>query len=355
MTPRRVVTRMGDGSTVEMTRDEIRKDVVEGSEAAAAKAKIPVLDENECDYLVDMFCCPSRIWGVQRGHEAILTKDGGTNTLISSRLSCGVAAPIGRETAVRLFESAFAFDSMEVGHVDYSVKPSKFIVSLEQEHMELLQHTTILPLFYGFMPNLGLYYQPDGQFPNPSDLLPRGKIDEARKTQEEALEACHNDVVWQSRQMQGTGADAINFDTVASTGDAEFLATLRAVEAVTAETGIPVELSMASEMVLGFHGELEYKGTRLAGLWPHQQMRLAEEAGACIFGPVVNNNSRKSCAWNISRAVTFVKACTADAKIPIHANVGGGVGGVPMCEVSPLDIVSRASAAMIEVGKADGL
>ena len=159
-----------------------------------------------------------------------MTKDGGTNTLISSRLSSGIAAPIGRETAVRLFERAFAFDSMEVGHIDYSVKPSKFIVSVEQEHMELLQHTTIFPLFYGFMPNLGLYYRPDGQFENPSDLLPLGKIDEARRTQEEALEACHDDVVWQSRMFAETGADGINYDTVASTGDAEFLATLRATE-----------------------------------------------------------------------------------------------------------------------------
>jgi dimethylamine--corrinoid protein Co-methyltransferase len=46
-----VLTRMGDGSTVEMTRDELRRDLVEGSEAAAKKAKIPALTENELDYL----------------------------------------------------------------------------------------------------------------------------------------------------------------------------------------------------------------------------------------------------------------------------------------------------------------
>jgi len=350
-----IITRMGDGSTVELTRDQLKEDILDGSEAAAKKGKIPALSESDRDYLLEMFCCPSRIWGVERGHEAIMSKDGGTNTLISSRLSCGVAAPIGREAAVRLFESAFAFDTMEVGHIDYSVKPSKFIVSVEQEHMELLQQTTILPLFYGFMPNLGLYYKPDGPFENPSDLLPKGQIAEARATQEEALEACYEDVVWQAKQMEETGADGINLDTVASTGDAEFLATLRACETISSETEMAVEVSMAAEMVLGFHGEVEYKGTRLAGLWPHQQMKLAQEAGAAVFGPVINNNTRKSCAWNVARAVTFVKACTAEAEIPIHVNVGGGVGGVPMVEVSPLDIVSRAGAAMIEVGKADGL
>ncbi len=350
-----VITRMGDGSIVEMSRDEVRRDVTEGSEAAAKKAKIPTLGENEVDYLVDMFCAPQRIWGVQYGHEAILTKDGGTNDLISSRLSSGVSAPVGREAAVRLFERAFAFDSMEVGHIDYSVKPSKFIVSVEQEHMEVLQHTTILPLFYGFMPNLGLYYQPDGQYANPSDLLPLGKIEEARRTQEEALEACYNDIVWLCKKFTETGADAINYDTVASTGDAEFLAALRATEAISSGTDMPVEVGMSAEMVLGFHGELEYHGTRLAGLWPHQQMKLVEQAGGAIFGPVVNTNTRKSCSWNVARAVTFVKACTADATIPIHPNVGLAVGGVPSFEVTPADMVSRASAAMIEIGKADGL
>jgi len=348
-------TRMGDASMVEMSRDELRRDLVEGTEAAAKRGKVPPLDENELDYLEDMFACPSRIWGVERGHEAVMTKDGSVNTLCSSRLSSGVAAPIGREQAIRLFETAFAYDSMEVGHLDYSVKPCKFIATVEQEHMELLQHITILPLFYGFMPNLGLYYQPDGSFPNPSDLLPLGKIDEARRAQEEALEACQEDTIWLSRQMVDVAADGINYDTVASTGDAEFLATLRACEEVSKTTDMAVEIGMAAELVLGFHGELEYDGTRLAGLWPHQQLKLVEKAGGAIFGPVVNNNSKKSCPWNVARAVTFIKACTAEASIPIHPNVGNGVGGVPMFEVSPIDMVTRASAAMIEIGRADGL
>jgi dimethylamine---corrinoid protein Co-methyltransferase len=350
-----IITRMGDAATVEMTRDELHRDIIEGSEAAAAKGKVPVLEEREVEYLEDMFSSPSRLWGVERGHEAILTKDGSTLTLCSSRLSSGVSAPIGREAAVRLFESAFAFDTMEVGHTDYSVKPAKFVASLEQEHMELLQHITVLPLFYGFMPNLGLYYRPDGAYPNPADLLPAGKIAEARAAQEEALEACRRDTVWLSRQMIDATADGINYDTVGSTGDADFLATLLACEDVTSTTGQPVEIGMAAEMVLGFHGELEYDGVRLAGLWPHQQLKLVEKAGAAIFGPVVNTNTRKSCAWNVARAVTFVKAVTAEATIPIHANVGLGVGGVPVCEVTPPDMVSRASAAMIEIGRADGL
>ncbi len=53
--------------------------------------------------------------------------------------------------------------------------------------------------------------------------------------------------------------------------------------------------------------------------------------------------------------MTFVKACTEVAKIPIHANVGMGVGGVPMFETPAVDAVTRCSAAMVEIGRCDGL
>lgn len=348
-------TRMGDGSDVEITPAELRQELEDGCQAAVKRGKVAPLTEDDFDYLIEMFSCPSRIWGVQRGNEAILSKDGSMNTLYSSRLSSGVGLPLSREECIRTFETAFAFDSIEVGHTDYSVKSVKPICTLEQHHVEASLNTTILPIFYGFMPNLGLYFQPDGPFPNPSDLLPRGKINEARAAQEDAVETLVDDLRWMTGMMDDVGADGINYDTVASTGDAEFLATLRAVEWAAENTKLGIEVGMASEMVLGFHGGLEYDGVRLAGLWPHQQMKLVEKAGASIFGPVVNTNTGKTSAWNIARSVTFVKACTEEATIPIHPNVGMGVGGVPSFEVPPADIVTRASAAMIEVGGADGL
>ncbi len=155
--------------------------------------------------------------------------------------------------------------------------------------------------------------------------------------------------------MDMVGADGINFDTTASTGDAEFLAVLETVEELAATTDLAIEVGMAAEFVLGFHGQLEYKGKRLAGMWPHQQVKVVEEAGAHLFGPVVNTNSRRSVPWNVARAVTIVKECSRVATIPIHANVGMGVGGVPMFEVPPADVLTRASAAMVEIGRVDGL
>jgi len=114
-------------------------------------------------------------------------------------------------------------------------------------------------------------------------------------------------------------------------------------------------MGMAGEFILGMHGKLEFEGMRLAGLYPHKQVELAEKAGVSIFGPVINTNSNKSFPWNLARAVTFVKACVEAANIPVHANVGMGVGATPMSPVPPVDAVSRAAKSLIEIGKADGL
>ena len=43
------------------------------------------------------------------------------------------------------------------------------------------------------------------------------------------------------------------------------------------------------------------------------------------------------------------------AKIPIHGNMGMGVGGLPVCETPPVDTVSVASKDMVELTRLDGL
>jgi dimethylamine--corrinoid protein Co-methyltransferase len=114
-------------------------------------------------------------------------------------------------------------------------------------------------------------------------------------------------------------------------------------------------MGMAGEFVLGMHGEVTYDGVRLAGLYPHKQVELAEKAGATIFGPAVNINTDRSCAWNVARAITFVKACVEVSHIPVHANMGMGLCGIPMANCPPVDAVSRASKAMVEITRLDGL
>ena len=350
-----ITTRMGDGHAVELTPDELRRELVEGSEAAAVKAKIPALETNEIDYLHDLFAYPGRIAGVPPGHEVVLTKDGCANTLYSGQMSSGVGVPLSREQGIRVMERALGFDTMEVGHPDYSFKPAKALVALEQLCMEQALLDCIVPLFYGAMPNMGLYFQPDGPFPNPADLLPKGRIEEARETQVEAAEALRRDMVLDGPSDGGRGRRRHRLRHDRLGGRRRVPRHAAGDRGARRTTDLAIEVGMATELVLGFHGELEYKGTRLAGLWPHQQVKVAEKAGAHIFGPVSTTNTGKSAPWNVARAVTFVKECSRVAEIPIHANVGMGVGGVPTVEVQPSDVVTRAGVALVEIGRADGL
>lgn len=82
---------------------------------------------------------------------------------------------------------------------------------------------------------------------------------------------------------------------------------------------------------------------------------MAEKAGVDIFGPVVNTKPAESFPWNLARAVTHVKETVKVSVIPIHVNMGVGVGGVPMYEIPPLDAVTRANKAMIEIADVDGI
>ena len=88
---------------------------------------------------------------------------------------------------------------------------------------------------------------------------------------------------------------------------------------------------------------------------PIDQVKMAENAGATIFGPVVNTNTNETLPWNLARTVTYMKACGEVAQIPIHPNMGMGVGGVTVNDHPPMDIVSRSSKAIVEICRLDGL
>jgi dimethylamine--corrinoid protein Co-methyltransferase len=261
-----------------------------------------------------------------------------------------------RRQDLQIYEQWFGADTIELHHVDYSFKPVKAIVPFEAQEMHEVLLRVVAPVQYGAQPNLGLYSRPDGPVPNWSELLPQGQIAEARAAQEDAVPLAVKDMVYVCEAMYEAGADGVDFDTSAAAGDADFQATLLAVEEVRRRCPeLGIEVGMSGEFVLGMHGEVEYDGVRLAGLWPREQMKLAVRAGATIFGPVVNVHAGKSCAWNIARACTIVKPCAHEATIPVHMNVGMGVGAVCMTKYPPVDAVCRASRACVDILKVDGL
>ena len=344
-------TRMGDGSALWSSEEEIRADLDAGMKDAAKRGKIPELTVEEMERLYAIITAPNKIVSVERGNEVVHSFDAGT-------LKFGIrgGVPVDRLGTILAHERAMCSDTMELSHLDYSYKAVKAIAYEESQAMEQIQLNTIIPVMYGAMPNVGMYTKPDGPIDNWAELLPLGKIKEAQDAQVEAVEHAVKDMVYVASILYEGGADGINFDSVGASGDADFLATLKAVEILRNKyPDMDIEVGMAGEFVLGMHGELTYNGTRLAGLYPHKQVKVAEEAGATIFGPVINTNSSKSFAWNLARAVTYVKACSEAATIPIHPNAGMGVGGIPLTNTCPMDVMSRASKALIEIGKADGL
>lgn len=346
----KIRTRYGDGTPLELSERELREDLANGTADAAECGNVPTLSKEELQHLYDIFSAPYSFVSVEPGNEVVLSYDAGTLKIRR------VGVNVDRIQALQIYEKLLGADTMELCHIDYSFKPIKSIVTMEQPILEQALLTTHIPLFYGAMPNLGLYSQPDGPFQNPAELLPQGKIDEAQTAYEAAADEAVKDMLYACDKMVASGVDGVNLDTVGGAGDADFFAALIAAQKIKERyPGICIELGMAGEFVLGMHSELEYKGVRLAGLYPHDQVKLAQQAGVTIFGPVVNTNTSESCPWNLSRAVTFVKACCDEAQIPVHVNMGMGVGAVTVNDHPPIDMVSRASKAMVEICRLDGL
>lgn len=328
-----------------LSRSELRADIEDGVAVAVKRAKVDPLLPDECDHVLDIYASAARFTAVDLGDEVILSCDG-----------TGMKTHATRQQDMQSYEQWLGADLVELCVGDYSLKVVRTILPYEAQCLHDAQLQMVVPMQYGVMPNLGLYSKPDGPFRNWNELLPLGKIAEAREAEEEAVEMAVEDMVKLADVMWEAGADGLDWDTTGASGDPEFLAALKATEIVRRKyPSMGVELGMAGEFVLGMHGELEYDGVRLAGLWPRDQMLLAQKAGATMFGPVVNINTGKSCAWNMARALTLIKPCMADATIPIHPNVGMGVGGVPMFVHPVVDAASRAAKAFVEILKVDGL
>jgi dimethylamine--corrinoid protein Co-methyltransferase len=351
-----ISTRMGDGERITMSASELKEEILVGTEDAAEKGRIPKLTDEELDQLFEIMADPSRVVSVEPGQEVIVTDDGGTMSFYSGQEGGGVGVPLSRMQAILVYERACGADTTSMGHCDYSYKPVKSIVNFEMNEYYTASQMTTAPFFYGAQPNMGLYFQPDGPYVNPAELLGKGDIEGAKKSQEEAAAHLRKDLGFVVRKLDTMGCEGINFDTSGSAGDADYMAALQAVRDIKKDLPhMPVILGASGEFVLGMHGSVEFDGERLAGMYPQDQVRMAEAAGADIVGVAVNTNTNESVAWNLARTTTFVKAATEASAIPVHVNVGMGVAGVPMLEQPPIDSVTRVSKSLVQLGKADGL
>ncbi len=192
---------MGDGSLVRMTPAEIAADVHDGVAVAVRRARVEPVSDREVQHLVDIFCSSARFTVVDIGAEVVLTFDGGGSQDMGTRVH---DLQYYDKTVRRL---------VELYHQDYSYKAVKTVLPYEQIIMRQAQLLVTVPCGYGAMPDLGRYTAPDWPLPNWSQLLPAGRIEEARAAQEEAAEMAAADIVVVAEGMIEVGADSIDLDT----------------------------------------------------------------------------------------------------------------------------------------------
>ena len=171
-------TRMGDGKRIEMTKEEVLADIQAGSADAADMGEIPILTDDETESILEIISDRNRIVGVEPGHEVVLTYDIGQLDFTGDNGNSGNGVDMGRLEAALLHERALGADTFELAHADYSIKPVKPVIANEMQTMEEIQNEIVAPYFYGAMPNMGLYYAPDGPYGNPADLMREFKLEE---------------------------------------------------------------------------------------------------------------------------------------------------------------------------------
>ena len=175
---------------------------------------------------------------------------------------------------------------VELWQIDYSYKAVKTNVAHEAQWMKIAQMVLTNPVQYGAMPDLGRYSQPDGPIPNWSELLPLGKIDEARAAQEQAAETLSTDIQYVADHMVEAGADGIDFDTTGAAGDCDFLAALLACRKLREKyPHLGIEIGMAGEFVIGMHGQVEFDGVASPACGPSSSSSWCRRPAPASTGP----------------------------------------------------------------------
>ena len=190
----------------------------------------------------------------------------------------------------------------------------------------------IIPLFYGAMPNMGLYCQPDGPFANPADLLPTGEIEEARDgAAGDGREHAAQDMLYVAA-THGRGGRRRHQLRHHRLGRRR-----------------RVPRHPAGGRGAGRHDRPRHRGRhggRVRARLPRRARVRGHAPGRPLAAPAGQGGGGRpartsSAPWSTPTPAgrrpgtspapcTFVKECSRVATIPVHANVGMGVGGVPI-------------------------
>ena len=104
----KILTRLGDGSRIEMTESEVQQDLEDGAADAAATADVPTLTDDEIAYLMELYRRKDRVVGVEEGMECCLSYDNMTSKIKRAHI------PISKIQQLLLFERGLGADTLEL-------------------------------------------------------------------------------------------------------------------------------------------------------------------------------------------------------------------------------------------------
>ena len=105
----KIFSRLGDGWFIQITEAELMKDIEDGTQDASERASIAPLSDEEIKHLFEMCKSACKISGIEKGHEVIMTYDGGTNKI--GRLGINT----GRLQVLQIYENRL----IEKGELTY--------------------------------------------------------------------------------------------------------------------------------------------------------------------------------------------------------------------------------------------
>jgi methylmalonyl-CoA mutase cobalamin-binding domain/chain len=115
---REIMTSSGDGRCIVLSPDDLRRDIVAGSEDAAQKGKIDGLTQDEINHLTDIFRQPAKTVSVEPGKEVVVSDDGAGLIASWGRPSAGHAIPISDHQSILMYEGVYCGDTCGLGFPD---------------------------------------------------------------------------------------------------------------------------------------------------------------------------------------------------------------------------------------------
>ena len=325
-----VRTRMGDGYAVVLTPDELRREIVEGSEDAARKAKIAPLDEADVERLTEIFATPAASPAWSRGTRWCSPRTGAPTRSTPARCA---AASACRWRASRASASWSAPSASTPWRWAIPTTPSSRRSRWwpwSSSAWSRRCSTASCRCSTARCPTWVSTSGPTGRSPTPPTCCRRAASGRRGDPAGGRRPPARRHALRRPRDGRSRGPTA---------------STSTPPPPPATPSSWPPWRRWRSSPTHDRPGHRGRHGDGAGARLPRRALLQGRAAGRPVASPAGaggrdrparTSSARRSrptparsSPWNVARACTFVKECSRVATIPVHANVGMGVGGVP--------------------------